>query len=118
MFATAVIPFIIVAVVNYQLYRINFFGAVLYGYSIVLLNDILVRVYAGGTHDQEGKAWVMLLSTSAFVLCTVSLLIYAFTTLSQKGRNSTIKNRIQNFLAVILCGACTVAVYLNFLVDL
>ncbi|GGK63457.1 hypothetical protein ACD591_00770 [Rufibacter glacialis] len=113
--ATAVLPFIIVAGVNYRLYKINFLAAVLYGYGILLLNDLLIRMYAGGTHDQVGKAWISLFTFIGFVLITSSMLVYAFTTVSVTEKIN--RKRISNLLAVVISGLLTATFYLRILGD-
>ncbi|WP_210489419.1 hypothetical protein [Rufibacter aurantiacus] len=116
--ATAILPFIIVGVVNFRLYKINFLATVLCGYGILLLNDLLIRMYAGGTHDQVGKDWIFLFSFIAFVLSTVCMLVYAFTTVSIVESTSQKRRRVRNLLVVVLCGISTATFYINILADI
>src|ERR1035437_8650829 len=44
--------------------------------SLILLNDIMIRFYAGGTHDSEGNAWILLMFDIALIVAGVSLLVF------------------------------------------
>jgi hypothetical protein len=115
--ATAVLPFILVGAVNKPLYKINFLAAVLYGYGIIILNDVLIRMYAGGTYDQAGKAWITLFSFIAYSLSSFCMLIYAFSTVEKQVDKSIQKQRMQNVFKVLLCGIFIAALYTSILMD-
>ena len=59
---------IIIGGLNFSLYKSTYYWTVLYGFGLLLLNDVLIRIYAGGTHDDEGKGWIMLFFIIAFLL--------------------------------------------------
>ncbi|KAA3439328.1 hypothetical protein [Rufibacter hautae] len=114
--ATAVLPFIIVGILNTKLYKINFLLTVMYGYVIILFNDWLVRVYAWGIHNQLKKDVILLLSVIAFILCSGCMLIFSFT------RTATVEKktvtRLKNSISVVVCGAFAAAFYFVFLIEL
>lgn len=76
-FITPVILPVIIGVINYSYYKRNYYLTVLYGFGLLFLNDILIRLYAGGDHDDEGKAWIQLFFMLAFTLCFFIMLLYA-----------------------------------------
>ena len=80
-FSIFVTPFIlplVIGAINFPLYKANYYLTVVYGFGLLLLNDILVRLYAGGTHDDAGKAWIMLFFIFAFSICVLTMTIFAF----------------------------------------
>jgi uncharacterized membrane protein AbrB (regulator of aidB expression) len=80
-FSIIVTPLIlplVIGAINFSLYRANYYLTVLYGFGLLLLNDILVRLYAGGIHDEVGKAWIMLFFIFAFCICVLTMTIFAF----------------------------------------
>jgi hypothetical protein len=44
--------------------------------SLIVINDILIRFYAGGTHDSEGNGWILLMFYIALIIAGISLLVY------------------------------------------
>ena len=77
-FTPALAP-IIIAGINIKLYKINFPLTVLYGYGLLVINDVLIRKFAGGEHDNEGRAIIFLVSSIAFGLSVAFMLFYSFT---------------------------------------
>ncbi len=47
-------------------------------FGLLLLNDISVRLYAGGTHDDEGKGWIALFFLFAFIITILIMVTFAF----------------------------------------
>ncbi len=43
--------------------------------SLIILNDILIRLIAGGNHDSEGNGWIILFMFFGILICGLSLLI-------------------------------------------
>lgn len=108
---TPLILIFIIAGINYPLYRYNFLLAIVYNYILLLLNDVLIRLFAGGTHDHIGRGWVMLAFISAFMLSTLSMVIYALFI------NSAITNkkqRIENLLTVLISAILVGLIYWTF----
>ncbi len=67
------LPFIIGAV-NHPLYKINFLFATAYGFFLLLLNDVLMRMYAGGNYDSVGKLILRLLFEVSGFFCFLIML--------------------------------------------
>ena len=78
-FVTPIVLFIIIGAINFSLYIENYYLTVLYGFGLLLLNDILVRLYAGGVHDDAGKAWIMLFFIITFCISILTMTAFAFT---------------------------------------
>jgi hypothetical protein len=77
-FVTPIVLPLVIGPINFPLYKANYYLTVFYGFGILLLNDILVRLYAGGTHDDEGKGWIMLFFIFAFCICVLTMTAFAF----------------------------------------
>ena len=75
---TPIVLTLVIGAVNFSLYKMNYYLTVVYGFGLLLLNDILVRMYAGGTHDDVGKAWIMLFFIIAFCICVLTMTTFAF----------------------------------------
>ena len=69
---------IIIGGLNFALYKSTYYWTVLYGFGLLLLNDVLIRIYAGGTNDDEGKGWIMLFFIIAFLLSGLIMVFFAF----------------------------------------
>ena len=76
--ATPIILPLVIGGINFSLYKSNYYLAVIYGFGLLLLNDILIRLYAGGTHDDEGKGWIMLFFIFAFSISVLTMTGFAF----------------------------------------
>ena len=92
-----ILPFVIGAV-NFSLYKVNYYLTVLYGFGLLLLNDILIRLYAGGTNDDAGKAWIMLFFIIAFCICVLTMTTIAF----RGNKLETTKKKILSISAKIV----------------
>lgn len=102
---TPIILPLIIAGINYPLYKADFSGTVFYNFCLLLINDFLIRTYAGGTHDQEGKAWIFLSFAVAFVLAVITMLVYS---VAISPDNKTTKS---NILVVIMGAVVTGFIY-------
>jgi hypothetical protein len=117
LFVTIVLPFFIITAVNYQLYKKNFLGTVLYGYGIILFNDLLIRLYAGGTHDKAGMALITFCTLLAFIFSTGSMLFFAIRTPIKEEQLSLSRKRLMNILQVLVCAIATATLYNSVLID-
>tara|TARA_B100000809_G_C14993922_1_gene479001 strand:- start:132 stop:962 length:831 start_codon:yes stop_codon:yes gene_type:complete len=45
----------------------------------IILNDLLIKNFAGGTHDSEGQGWISAFLTIGLFLSLIPILIYFFT---------------------------------------
>ena len=97
-FVTPIVLPLIIGTINFSLYKVNFYLTVLYGFGLLLLNDILVRLYAGGIHDDAGKGWITLFFILAFSICVLTMSIFAF---SQSGLYTN-RKKILNISTKIL----------------
>lgn len=104
---------VIVGGVNYILYRKFFYVAAAYGFALLLFNDILVRKYAGGIHDDEGREWIFFHSFLAFRLVVVILVLFALIR-TPEGESRT-KSVVRQTLWVLALGGLTAILYLGMI---
>ena len=52
--------------------------------SLVILNDLLIRLYAGGTHDNEGNGWIIGMLFIGLIISLIFIVIYYFVKKRQK----------------------------------
>src|ERR1035437_7157421 len=102
---TPVVLTVIIAGINYPLYKADFTMAIIYNYGLLLFNDLFIRFYAGGTHDQEGKGFTFFFFGIAFIVATITMLIYAY--LTEPLADTNIKSKRNNFLIVIISAILT-----------
>lgn len=76
-FATPFLMILIIARLNNPLYKSKFKFTILYNVGLLLFNDLFIRFYAGGTHDQEGKGLISLFFVITFIFAIVSMIVYA-----------------------------------------
>jgi hypothetical protein len=117
-FVTPILLTLIIAVLNFQLYKSNFLLTVVYNFGLLLFNDLFIRFYAGGTHDQVGKAWIMLFFTIAFVSAFITMTIYSFTTVTSQDRAFKMKNVLTNILALVILATLTGLLYFYGIADI
>ena len=113
-FSIEATPFLItltIALINYPLYNANFTLTVFYNFGLLLFNDVFIRSYAGGAHDNEGKGWICLFSTIAFIVAVISMLGYAF---SDK-RKDSLKT---NIVTIMLSAIATTLIYFSSIADM
>lgn len=77
-FASPIVLPIILGIINASLYKANYYITVLYGFGLLLINDILIRLFAGGEHDDGGKAWIMLFFIITTTIGFMTMSIFAF----------------------------------------
>ncbi|HEU0137293.1 MAG TPA: hypothetical protein VFQ50_08385 [Flavobacterium sp.] len=95
---------IITGVVNYPLYKQNFSLTVIYNFLLLLMNDLLIRWYAGGNHDSAGMGWCWLMFHVGLVIAVTIMIVFSFENKSKKFVNSSI----------VVIGAVISAVFYNF----
>ncbi len=117
-FVTPIILTLIIAGLNFELYKTNFLLTVVYNFGLLLFNDMFIRFYAGGTHDQVGKAWIMLFFTLAFVSAFITMTIYSFTTVASQNKTFKMKNALTNLLALVILATLTGLLYFYGIVAL
>ncbi len=47
--------------------------------GLIIFNDILIKFYAGGTHDWEGVGWITVYLLLGLIISLVIIIIYGFT---------------------------------------
>lgn len=82
--ATPWVLTIVIAIINFPLYKTSFSRTVIYNYGLLLVNDILVRLFAGGIDDPEGRAWISVMFILSFLISTIVMFVYG----SLKSKNS------------------------------
>lgn len=81
---------IIIGGLNFSLYKITYYLTVVYGFGLLLLNDFLIRLYSGGINDDAGKGWTMLIFIIAFVIASLTMAAFAFTSNKQSDKRRKI----------------------------
>jgi len=99
---------IIVGLVNLPLYKINYYFTVVYNFILLLINDLFIRLYAGGNHDNEGMGWCWLMFSVGFIIATLIMIIYWATNF----KNMSTEKKPS--LSIIIIGAILTAVFYNF----
>jgi hypothetical protein len=96
-FSILATPFIVgfVSWIIFNKSRLHIFIKTLIVISLILINDILIRFYAGGIHDSEGNGWILLMFYIALIIAGVSLLVFGLT-------NKQVKWIIVNFIISFL----------------
>jgi hypothetical protein len=84
-----------------------------FGYALLLLSDYLLRLFAGGTHDDEGRGWMELsfyitLASSTITLTMISLIM------TKRVRTLHAKLIFMNILSVLACASLTLLFFCAF----
>jgi len=109
--ATPWVLTIVIAIINFPLYKTSFSRTVMYNYGLLLVNDILVRCFAGGTDDAEGKAWISVMFILSFLICTIVMFVYV----SMKSKNSKENtDKRKQMKTVALAGIVTAVLFVIF----
>ncbi len=117
-FVTPILLTIIIAGINSHLYKSNFLLTVLYNFGLLLFNDLFIRFYAGGTHDQEGKGWIFLFFAIAFILAFITMTIYSFTPAVNQNKTSKTKNVLTNIFTLLIFTTLTGLIYYYVIADI
>lgn len=99
---------LIVGLVNLPFYKINYNYTVVYNFILLLINDLFIRLYAGGNHDSQGMGWCWLMFHIGFIISTLIMIIYWATNF----RNMSAENKPSLSLTII--GAILTGVIYNF----
>lgn len=99
---------IIVGLINLPLYKINFNYTVAYNFILLLVNDLFIRLYAGGDHDNEGMGWCWLMFHFGFIIAILIMIMYWATNI----KNLSLKDKPS--LSWTIIGAILTAVFYNF----
>jgi hypothetical protein len=109
--ATPWVLTIVIAIFNFPLYKTSFSKTVIYNYGLLLFNDILVRCFADGTDDAEGKAWISVMFILSFLICTIVMFVYS----SMKSKNSKENtDKRKQMKTVALAGIVTAVLFVIF----
>jgi len=113
--ATPWVLTIVIAIINFPLYKTSFSKTVIYNYGLLLVNDILVRCFAGGTDDAEGKAWISVMFILSFLICTIVMFVYASYKSTKSNENVAKRKEMKT---VALAGIVTSVFFVLFSVFL
>lgn len=102
---------IIVGIINSNLFKISFRFTVVYSFFLLLLNDYLIRRFAGGSHDSAGMAWctVMFVLTIIFSFAIMLFEIFNANKIEIKSK----KELTIDFLVLVINLLVTIIYYLN-----
>jgi hypothetical protein len=113
--ATPWVLTIVIAIINFPLYKTSFSKTVIYNYGLLLVNDILVRCFAGGADDAEGKAWISVMFILSFLICTIVMFVYASYKSTKSNENVAKRKEMKT---VALAGIVTSVFFVLFSVFL
>jgi hypothetical protein len=113
--ATPWVLTIVIAIINFPLYKTSFSKTVIYNYGLLLFNDILVRCFAGGADDAEGKAWISVMFILSFLICTIVMFVYASYKSTKSNENVAKRKEMKT---VALAGIVTSVLFVLFSVFL
>jgi hypothetical protein len=109
--ATPWVLTIVIAIINFPLYKTSFSRTVMYNYGLLLVNDILVRCFAGGTDDAEGKAWISVMFILSFLISTIVMFVYASFKSTKSNENVAKRKQMKT---VALAGLVTAVLFVLF----
>jgi hypothetical protein len=115
-FVSPLLLTVIIAGINAKLYKSNFILTVIYNFGLLLFNNLFIRLYAGGGHDQEGKGWIFLFFAITFILASITMTIYSFATYDSQRQIG--KNVFTNFFILLLFTVLTGIIYYYVIADL
>ncbi len=81
--ASPVFIIIMVGLIIFTANNFKFFIKCLLAYSFIGLNDVGLRLFAGGIHDSEGIGWINALFFAGLLPCVIMLFAWLF-----RNRNS------------------------------
>jgi hypothetical protein len=102
---------IIIAGINRPLYKSDFYLTVIYNFGLLLFNDLLIRSYAGGTHDQEGKGWIAMFFMITYILACIIMIIYSFIIVPAQIQRTKAKSLWVNISIVLIASVLTGLIY-------
>lgn len=88
--ATPILIPLICLGINYGLIKRSFRLFVIIGFAFLLINDLLIRFYAGGTHDSEGNGFISLSFLISYLIISIGFWIYYLTISKEKRGNNWI----------------------------
>jgi hypothetical protein len=107
---------IIFGIVNKSLYKINYRNKIIYNFGLLLLNDLLIRKYSGGMHDDEGKIWISSFFIVSVFLANIIMTISAFSAKTQLNNVIDVKFTTKNnLLMLLLLNVSTLMIYFLFI---
>ncbi|RZJ70106.1 hypothetical protein [Flavobacterium sp.] len=78
LFTTPFYLTLIVVFLNKDLFVWNFHIATIFAFLLLLFNDLSLRLYAGGSHDLEGKGLCSAMSGMSFLIICIAIFIKSF----------------------------------------
>ncbi|MDF2456462.1 MAG: hypothetical protein K0R51_2455 [Cytophagaceae bacterium] len=115
---TPVLLTLIIGGLNASFYKQNFRLTLIYNFGLLLFNDFLIRLFASGTHDQEGKDWVFVFFAMAFILASITMLVYAITIEDKPDHPSKIKSMLLNIFTLLVLTTLTAIFYWYILANI
>lgn len=108
---TSIYMNVIVGVINYRLFKTSFNFTVIYSYFILLLNDYLLRKFAGGNHDSAGMAWCTLMFGITILISLIIMIVNAIILRKKDSREN--KDLLYNLLTIFIGIIITSMYYLK-----
>jgi hypothetical protein len=102
---------IIIGKINSPLFKVSFRFTIIYSFFLLLINDYLIRKFAGGSHDGPGMAWCTVMFGLTILISFVIMLIEIFKV--NKVETISKKEVTINFSVLIIGLLFTIIYYLN-----
>ena len=102
---------IIIGKINSPLFKVSFRFTIIYSFFLLLINDYIIRKFAGGSHDGTGMAWCTVMFGLTILISFVIMLIEMFK--ANKVETISKKEVTINFSVLIIGLLLTVIYYLN-----
>ena len=112
---TPVIMTVIIAGINYPLYKADFKSTVVYNFGLLIFNDLLTRFPEGVPVVNEERRWLFPFFVITFLIALLTMMIYAYLLGSMNNRG--MRSKRENIISVIISAIAIGFVYILFIVN-
>jgi hypothetical protein len=103
---TPIVLTIIIAGLNYPLYKSNFKRTIFYNFGLLIFNDFLIRSPVKA--DGEGQEFISLLFVMTFILSIISMIVYAYV-LAEETLNELNMGKFKTNITIVAVSALITA---------
>jgi len=114
---TPILLTVIIGGLNYPLFKENFYWTILYSVVLMLFNDLFLRLYAGGIHDQVGKALIMIFFTITSVLVFITVLVCSIAIIDKQS-HAYKKTVFLQIFSLLIAAIITGLIYYYLIADI
>ncbi len=106
--ASPILFLIIMSFMCYRLSKQDYTITMLCSFCLLILNDVLIRIFAGGMHDHQGQGFIFLSFIISFLICFVYILIFSFMNIKENEQNHIIIIKRISILLLISIGLLSI----------